>query len=160
VVWGSVGTNAQHAYFQMLHQGTRLVPVEFLLSLQGLHDENHHKLVANCLAQGQALLLGETNAREPHRNFPGNRPSTTMMYEDLTPAMLGMLLALYEHRTYVQARIWDINPFDQWGVELGKILAYNIIAELEGRQLAPHGHDPSTLRLLEYYRTRGCSKKG
>ena len=119
IVWGSIGTNAQHAYFQMLHQGTRLVPVEFLLPLNiSRNDENHHKMAANCIAQSKALMLGQENLDEPHRNFPGNRPSTTIMYRDLTPYNLGMLIAMYEHRTFVQAMIWDIDPFDQWGVEL------------------------------------------
>jgi glucose-6-phosphate isomerase len=151
VVWGSIGTNAQHAFFQMLHQGTRLVPVEFLLPLRGA-DGNHHKVVANCLAQAQALMLGRENAKEPHRNFPGNRPSTTIIYDDLTPRTLGMLLALYEHRTFVQAKIWGINPFDQWGVELGKTLADEIIIEFEGASSMSPDHDPSTARLIEYYR--------
>ena len=150
VVWGSIGTNAQHAFFQMLHQGTRLVPVEFLLPVSRYGD-NHHKLVANCLAQGKALMLGQENRREPHRNFPGNRPSTTILYENLTPRVLGMLLAMYEHRTYVQARVWGINAFDQWGVELGKTLANEIIDELEGKSTTSPKHDASTARLIEYF---------
>ena len=109
IIWGSIGTNAQHAYFQMLHQGTRLVPVEFLLPLTiSRNDENHHKMVANCIAQSKALMLGQENRQQPQRNFPGNRPSTTIMYKGLTPYNLGMLLALYEHRTFVQAMVWDI----------------------------------------------------
>ncbi|MBF8269224.1 MAG: glucose-6-phosphate isomerase [Gammaproteobacteria bacterium] len=151
VVWGSIGTNAQHAFFQMLHQGTRLVPVEFLLPLGSVYGENHHKLVANCLAQGKALMLGQANTQEPHRHFPGNRPSTTLAYENLTPKVLGMLLAMYEHRTYVQAKIWGINPFDQWGVELGKTLANEIIDEFEGKQDIHPDHDPSTKRLIEHF---------
>ena len=152
VVWGSIGTNAQHAFFQMLHQGTRIVPVEFLLPLRSAYNENHHKLVANCLAQGKALMLGQPNSQEPHRHFPGNRPSTTIAYENLTPKILGMLLAMYEHRTYVQAKVWGINPFDQWGVELGKTLANEIIAELEGEPGMHPDHDPSTKRLIEHFR--------
>jgi len=151
VVWGSIGTNAQHAFFQMLHQGTRLVPVEFLLPLRSVYSDNHHKLVANCLAQAKALMLGQANENEPHRNFPGNRPSTMITYENLTPEVLGMLLAMYEHRTYVQAKIWGINPFDQWGVELGKTLANEIINEFEGRKDPHLHHDPSTARLIQYF---------
>ena len=151
VVWGSIGTNAQHAFFQMLHQGTRLVPVEFLLPVTSVYGDNHYKFVANCFAQGKALMLGQENSREPHRNFPGNRPSTTIVYENLTPRVLGMLLAMYEHRTYVQARIWGINAFDQWGVELGKTLANEIIDELEGKSGAHPEHDASTARLIKYF---------
>ena len=152
VVWGSIGTNAQHAFFQMLHQGTRLVPVEFLLPLNSAYGD-HHKVVANCLAQGKALMLGRENRQEPHRNFPGNRPSTTIIYDNLTPATLGTLLAMYEHRTYVQACIWGINAFDQWGVELGKSLANEIIDELEGKTGKNTEHDASTARLIDYFQS-------
>lgn len=151
VIWGSIGTNAQHAFFQMLHQGTRLVPVDFLLPVNSIHQENHHKFVANCFAQGKALMLGKENPDEPHRDFPGNRPSTTIVYDNLTPGVLGMILAMYEHRTYVQARVWGINPFDQWGVELGKTLATEIIDELEGKG-ADTEHDASTKKLIAYYK--------
>ena len=151
IVWGSVGTNAQHAFFQLLHQGNRLVPVDFLLPLRGAPESNsHHKLVANCIAQGEALMSGQENHAEPYRNFPGNRPSTTISYTDLTPANLGMLLALYEHRTFVQAQVWQIDAFDQWGVELGKQLAGEIIREMEngapGKQ-----HDSSTTMLIRHF---------
>lgn len=159
VVWGSIGTNAQHAFFQMLHQGTRLVPVEFLLPLKSVYGDNHHKFVANCIAQGKALMLGRENSREPHRNFPGNRPSTSIVYENLTPGILGMLLAMYEHRTYVQACIWGINAFDQWGVELGKTLANEIIDELEGKNKDGPEHDASTARLIKYFQANRKEKK-
>ena len=158
VIWGSVGTNAQHAFFQMLHQGTKLVPVEFLLPLRSRYTDNFHKLVANCLAQSKALMLGSENKAEPHRNFPGNRPSTTIAYNELTPATLGMLLAMYEHRTLVQAKIWGINPFDQWGVELGKTLASAIIKDLESGADPGPDQDASTRQLIELYRSR--NKKG
>lgn len=152
IIWGSIGTNAQHAYFQMLHQGTRLVPVEFLLPLTiSCNAENHHKMVANCIAQGKALMLGQENPEQPYRNFPGNRPSTTIMYRDLTPYNLGMLLAMYEHRTFVQAMVWDINPFDQWGVELGKVLAKEIITEFESGAIDESRHDSSTIQLMKHY---------
>ena len=97
-------------------------------------------------------MLGQVNTREPHRNFPGNRPSTTIAYENLTARILGMLLAMYEHRTYIQAKVWGINPFDQWGVELGKTLANEIINEFEGKDDDNPEHDPSTARLIKYFR--------
>ena len=156
IVWGSIGTNAQHAYFQMLHQGTRLVPVELLLPHTiSRNDENHHKMAANCIAQSKALMLGQENLGEPHRNFPGNRPSTTIMYGDLTPYNLGMLIAMYEHRTFVQAMIWDIDPFDQWGVELGKVLAREIITEFEAGEIEESRHDSSTVQLMKRFLGRG-----
>ena len=152
IVWGSIGTNAQHAYFQMLHQGTRLIPVEFLIPLRSSRkNKNHYKLVANCIAQSKALMLGQENNDEPYRNFPGNRPSTTIMYKDLTPGNLGMLLAMYEHRTFVQAMIWDINPFDQWGVELGKVLAKELISELESGAVNSANHDSSSTALMDHF---------
>jgi len=155
IIWGSIGTNAQHAYFQMLHQGTRLVPVEFLLPLTiSRNEENHHKMVANCIAQSKALMLGQENLQQPFRNFPGNRPSTTIMYQGLTPFNLGMLLAMYEHRTFVQAMVWDINPFDQWGVELGKVLAKEIIGEFEAGEIDEARHDSSTIQLMKHFLDR------
>jgi len=155
IVWGSVGTNAQHAYFQMLHQGNRLVPVDFLLPMKiSRNDTNHHKMVANCIAQSKALMLGRKNDNEPFRDFPGNRPSTTVMYQDLTPYNLGMLMAMYEHRTFVQAMVWDINPFDQWGVELGKELAQEIIKEFETGNIDESRHDSSTIELMKHYLKR------
>ncbi len=150
VLWGSVGTNAQHAFFQLLHQGRRLIPVDFLLPQQSALDETHHKkLVANCLAQSKALMCGRDNAAAPHRHFPGNQPSNTILYERLSPKVLGMLLALYEHKTFVEAAIWDINPFDQWGVELGKELAQEILGDLDHGGPASAGHDASTRFLIE-----------
>ena len=153
VNWGSVGSNAQHAFFQLLHQSKRLIPIDFLLPLKStINDEQHKKLVANCLAQSKALMLGEQNISEPHRHFPGNRPSTTILYKQLSPYTLGILLALYEHKTFVEAMIWNINPFDQWGVELGKKLTTAILDELDGSVSTNGEHDPSTLFLLEQYR--------
>jgi glucose-6-phosphate isomerase len=152
VIWGDVGTNGQHAYFQLLHQGTDLIPVDFIASLKPRHGlEGHHQaLLANCFAQSQAFMCGKTEAevrRElqaqglpseridalvPHRVFPGNRPSNTILMQTLSPATLGALIALYEHKVFVQGVIWDVNSFDQWGVELGKVLAKNIHALLDG----------------------------
>jgi glucose-6-phosphate isomerase len=160
VVWGSAGSNAQHAYFQMLHQSEDVQPVEFLIGARG-HSEGVDQLqtilLSNCLAQSQALALGRTadeaeqlmlesgmDAAEaktlaPHRTFPGNRPSTLLMYPQLTPEMLGKVIALAEHRTFVEAVYWDINAFDQWGVELGKVLAKDMQPFVEGQT---DGRDP------------------
>ena len=166
VVWGEPGTNGQHAYFQMLHQGTEVVPVEFVVvkrpshGLPGLHD----KLLANALAQSQALMLGKTveqaqAERVPsasasldpavlarHRRFPGNRPSTTLMLEALTPRSLGALVALYEHRVWTSGALWGLNSFDQWGVELGKALCNELLPRLASGDVA--GLDGSTAGLL------------
>lgn len=154
VIWGGgAGSQAQHAVFQFLHQGTRASSIDFLLPLNSNHDSKQHELlVANCLAQGEALMQGRTDDAEPHRHFDGNRPSTTILYDRLDPYTLGMLLALYEHKTFVEAAIWGINPFDQWGVELGKTLAGRIAAELAGDE-APGSHDSSTEQLMGRYRS-------
>jgi glucose-6-phosphate isomerase len=127
VVWGEPGTNGQHAFFQMLHQGTDVVPVEFVAVKKPRHTlEGHHTLLlANVLAQAQALMIGKTDAGG-HRNFPGNRPSTFLLLDDLTPQSLGALIALQEHRVFVSGSVWGINSFDQWGVELGKVLAKDL----------------------------------
>ena len=153
VIWGGVGSQSQHAVFQFLHQGTRMSSIDFLLPLNSRHDRAQHELLAaNCLAQGEALMQGKTNSAEPHRDFDGNRPSTTILYDRLDPYTLGMLLALYEHRTYVEAAIWGINPFDQWGVELGKTLAGQIAGELaSGGDSQPR--DSSTEQLMNKYRS-------
>ncbi len=153
VIWGGVGSNSQHAVFQFLHQGTRLSTIDFLLPLESRHAGGQHELlVANCLAQGEALMRGEANPAEPHRHFDGNRPSTTILYDRLDPYTLGMLLALYEHKTFVEAAIWGINPFDQWGVELGKTLAGRIAGELANVETQT-SHDSSTQQLMNKYRS-------
>ncbi|HUW79286.1 MAG TPA: glucose-6-phosphate isomerase, partial [Acidocella sp.] len=133
LVWGEPGTNGQHAFYQLLHQGTNIIPCEFLIAAHG-HEpgmsQHHDLLVSNCLAQSEALMKGRTLEEaggNPHRVFPGNRPSITLAYSQLTPHTLGRLIALYEHRVFVEAAIWDINAFDQWGVELGKELATNLL---------------------------------
>ncbi|HWU97317.1 MAG TPA: glucose-6-phosphate isomerase [Oxalicibacterium sp.] len=167
VIWGDTGTNGQHAYFQMLHQGTDITPVDFIAALKPLHHlENHQvRLLANCFAQSEAFMRGK-NADEvradmtaqglpedeiarliPHRTFPGNRPSNTILMDELTPSTLGALIALYEHKVFVQGAIWGINSFDQWGVELGKVLAKNIETELTGQPQAAQ-HDSSTNGLI------------
>lgn len=166
-VWGNVGTNAQHAYFQLLHQGTDMIPVDFIAALKPTHHLPGHQtaLLANCFAQSEAFMRGKTagevradmQARQrpeaeiaallPHKTFPGNRPSNTILMDRLTPASLGALIALYEHKVFVQGVVWDVNSFDQWGVELGKLLATNIQAELTGA-VQPQTHDSSTNGLI------------
>ena len=170
IVWGEPGTNGQHAFYQLIHQGTRVVPCEFMLAATG-HDvsfEAHHSLlVANCLAQSEALLRGrsltkalglmatkglygaELDRQARHRVFVGNRPSTTLIYPKLTPNMLGRVIALYEHRVFVEGVILGINSFDQWGVELGKELATALGPVLSGSQTGA-GKDGSTQRLVAY----------
>jgi glucose-6-phosphate isomerase len=164
VYWGEPGTNGQHSFYQLLHQGTRLVPCDFIAFAQPLNPVgNHHDLlIANVLAQGEALAFGKTadevraegapEALVPHRTFEGNRPSNTLLVERLTPAALGKLVALYEHSVFTQAAVWDINPFDQWGVELGKALAQRIVPELAVTPVPALGHDSSTNALIRRYR--------
>ncbi|MDM0075875.1 glucose-6-phosphate isomerase [Variovorax sp. J2P1-59] len=151
VLWGEPGTNGQHAYFQMLHQGTDVIPLEFIAVRDAAHDlEGHHpKLLANALAQAQALMLGQRD-EGGHRNFPGNRPSTFFVMEKLTPESLGAFLALYEHRVFTSGSLWGINSFDQWGVELGKVLAKDIEPRLASGNA--QGLDASTAGLLERLR--------
>jgi glucose-6-phosphate isomerase len=148
VVWGEPGTNGQHAFFQMLHQGTDVVPVEFIAVKNARHSLPGHqqRLLANAVAQAQALMMGKADAGG-HKNFPGNRPSTTMLLEDLTPASFGALIALYEHRVFVAGSVWGINSFDQWGVELGKVLAVDIEKRMSSGDLT--GLDGSTQGLLK-----------
>jgi glucose-6-phosphate isomerase len=168
IVWGGTGTNSQHAFYQMLHQGTRIVPCDFIVSAQSGAPLPRHQdlLVANCFAQTEALMQGRTRnevesdlkdlpdaereALVPHRMFAGNRPSTTILMKRLDPRALGMLIALYEHKVFVQGVIWNVNSFDQWGVELGKKLARNIAPEFEG-QTAKEPHDVSTAALIAKY---------
>jgi len=164
VFWGEPGTNGQHSFYQLIHQGTRLIPCDFIafsetLNPLGLH---HDMLIANVFAQGEALAFGKTAddvRREgspdwlvPHRTFEGNRPSNTILLPRLTPAALGKLVALYEHLVFTQGVIWNIDSFDQWGVELGKVLAQRIIPELDGRAEPPLTHDSSTNALIRRYR--------
>ncbi|HUN12162.1 MAG TPA: glucose-6-phosphate isomerase, partial [Rhabdaerophilum sp.] len=156
-LWGEPGTNGQHAFFQLLHQGTDIIPVEFLIAAEGDAPrlKGHHALlVANCLAQSQALMLGRTldeAGGNPHRVFAGNRPSLTILYRKLDPFTLGRLIALYEHRVFVEAAIWGINAFDQWGVELGKELATRLeLPVTTGQGL--DGLDSSTAGLIRKLR--------
>jgi glucose-6-phosphate isomerase len=153
LVWGEPGTNGQHAFYQLIHQGTDIIPCEFLIAANG-HEphmrEHHNLLIANCLAQSEALMKGRTLEQaggNPHRVFPGNRPSVTLAYNRLDPGTLGRLIALYEHRVFVEAAIWDINAFDQWGVELGKELAMNLLPIVTGEKPAEK-LDSSTAGLI------------
>jgi glucose-6-phosphate isomerase len=152
IPWGESGTNGQHAYFQMLHQGTDVVPVEFVAVKKARHTlEGHHELLlANVLAQAQALMQGKSDAGG-HKHFPGNRPSTVLLLEDLTPASLGAVIALQEHRVFVSGALWGINSFDQWGVELGKVLAKDIAPRLHSGDAS--GLDGSTAGLLAMLRS-------
>ena len=174
IVWGQVGTNGQHAFFQLLHQGTRMVPVEFVAVARPAWADPDHQdlLVANLLAQAEALALGRHPDEEwaeelrvagmaeeeiAARVVPGDRPSTVIMMPESTPSTLGQLMALHEHRVFVQAAVWGINPFDQWGVELGKAMAGTLADELDPMappsRRAPVGvHDPSTDALMARYR--------
>jgi glucose-6-phosphate isomerase len=147
VLWGEPGTNGQHAYFQMLHQGTDVVPLEFIAVREAAHKlEGHHvKLLANALAQAQALMTGQADAGG-HRDFPGNRPSSFFVLDRLTPESLGALLALYEHRVFTSGSMWGINSFDQWGVELGKALAQDIEPRFASGRI--EGLDGSTAGLM------------
>jgi glucose-6-phosphate isomerase len=164
VYFGEPGTNGQHSFYQLIHQGTRLIPCDFIafgkaLSPLGRH---HDMLLANVFAQGEALAFGLTPQEVkaegvpgwlvPHRVFEGNRPSNTLLAERLTPATLGALIALYEHNVFTQGAIWDIGSFDQWGVQLGKVLAQRIIPELESRTAPTLRHDSSTNNLIRRYR--------
>ncbi|MEO6653656.1 MAG: glucose-6-phosphate isomerase [Ilumatobacteraceae bacterium] len=155
IVWGEPGTNGQHAFYQLLHQGTRVVPADFIGFATPNHpDRNHHDLlIANLFAQTEALAFGRSNADEPYRDFPGDRPSTMILADRLTPSVLGQLIALYEHIVFVQGTIWGINSFDQWGVELGKELANRITPELTDEP-DPAAHDSSTNAAIAWYRAR------
>jgi glucose-6-phosphate isomerase len=164
VYWGEPGTNGQHSFYQLLHQGTRLIPCDFIAFGQALNSlgEHHDILIANMFAQGEALAFGKTPEEVmaegcpdwlvPHRVFEGNRPSNIILLERLTPAALGKLIALYEHSVFTQGAVWQINSFDQWGVELGKVLANRIIPEVEAREEPLPRHDSSTNALIRRYR--------
>jgi glucose-6-phosphate isomerase len=171
VIWGEPGTNGQHAFYQLIHQGTHLIPADFIAPIETHNPvgDHHRLLLANFLAQTEALMKGRTadeargeleraglrgDALErllPHKVFPGNRPTNTIVVRKLTPFTLGMLIAMYEHKIFVQGVVWDINSFDQWGVELGKQLAAAILPELSGEK-AVASHDASTAGLIALLR--------
>ncbi len=164
IYWGEPGTNGQHSFYQLIHQGSRMIPCDFIAFAKTLTPlgRHHDMLIANVLAQGEALAFGKTvaevkaenvpDALVPHKVFEGNHPSNTIFAEELTPEILGTLVALYEHSVFTQGAIWGINPFDQWGVELGKVLAQRIIPELESKAEPKLAHDSSTNNLIRYYR--------
>ncbi len=179
VIWGEPGTNAQHAFFQLMHQGTGMVPADFIVSVmsQNPMGGHHDMLVANCFAQSEALMRGKSEAEArleleaaglegdalqlllPHKVFPGNRPTNTILLDQLDPFTLGRLIALYEHKVFVQGVVWDVNSFDQWGVELGKQLAKVILPELRSTAEASL-HDGSTNALINRYRQGGLPDSG
>jgi glucose-6-phosphate isomerase len=176
IIWGTTGTNGQHAYFQLLHQGTRLIPADFLTAVESLNDvgDHHRLLISNFLAQTEALVRGknEAEAREtlvqsglsddeiekilPHKVFPGNQPTNTIFYQRLTPRNLGALIAMYEHKIFVQGIVWELNSFDQWGVELGKNLARIIYDEL-GTTEPVSTHGQSTRGLINYFKRKSAN---
>jgi len=164
VIWGEPGTNGQHAFYQLIHQGTKLIPCDFIgfLKSENPIGKHHDLLMANLFAQSEALAFGKTpdevraegvsEALVTHKTFPGNRPSSTLLLERMSPRALGRLIALYEHKVFVQGTIWGVNSFDQWGVELGKVLAKKIAAEIESQSAPNLTHDSSTNALLRRYR--------
>jgi glucose-6-phosphate isomerase len=164
IFWGEPGTNGQHSFYQLIHQGTRLIPCDFIAFNEPLNPigRHHDVLLANVFAQAEALAFGKTREEVkaegtpdwllPHRVFEGNRPSNTIFADRLTPETLGRLVALYEHSVFTQGTIWGIDSFDQWGVELGKVLAKRIIPELESKDEPALGHDSSTNALIRRYR--------
>jgi len=164
IYWGEPGTNGQHSFYQLIHQGTRLIPCDFIAFLKTLNPlgRHHDILIANVFAQAEALAFGKTTQQveadgtpawlAPHRTFEGNRPSNMIILDRLTPAALGKLIALYEHSVFTQGIIWRIDSFDQWGVELGKVLAQRIIPELESDDESKTTHDSSTSTLIKRYR--------
>jgi glucose-6-phosphate isomerase len=165
-VWGEPGTNGQHAFYQLLHQGTKLVPADFIGFCRSLNPlgEHHDLLMANFFAQTEALAFGRTEdevraeggdeRQIPHRTFEGNRPTNTILLDELTPYSVGSLIALYEHKVFTQGAIWNINSFDQWGVELGKVLAQRITPELTSEKASSLEHDGSTSNLIRHYKAR------
>jgi glucose-6-phosphate isomerase len=164
IYWGEPGTNGQHSFYQLIHQGTRLIPCDFIAFAQAINPlgEQHDMLLANVFAQGEALAFGKTPEEVkaegspdwllPHRTFEGNRPSNTILLDRLTPAALGKLVALYEHSVFTQGAVWQIDSFDQWGVELGKVLAKRIVPELNAEHASALAHDSSTNALIRRYR--------
>jgi glucose-6-phosphate isomerase len=178
IIWGEPGTNGQHAFYQLIHQGTKLVPCDFLAPIESHNPlgEHHPILLSNFFAQTEALMKGKTadevraelkgsslSAVElekliPQKSFSGNRPSNSIMFRKLTPRTLGMLIAMYEHKIFTQGVIWNINSFDQWGVELGKQLAKAILPELKGTATV-ESHDSSTNGLINYYKSSAVAKR-
>jgi len=178
IIFGQLGITGQHAFYQLMHQGTKLIPADFIAPISSFQSiaEHHRNLLSNVFAQTEALMIGRTEdeARQemvdkgipaeeidrllPYRVFPGNKPTNTILFDELTPYTLGALVAMYEHKVFVQGVVWNINSFDQWGVELGKQLASTILPELDGRT-KPGSHDSSTTALVNYYNSRASGKE-
>ena len=164
IYWGEPGTNGQHSFYQLIHQGTKLIPCDFIGFLRSLNPTgpHHDLLMANLFAQSEALAFGKTAGQVkadgtpdwliPHRTFTGNRPSNTLLIDQLTPTALGKLVALYEHIVFTQGILWNVGSFDQWGVELGKVLAKQIVPELQAPTAPTLQHDSSTNALIRRYR--------
>jgi len=160
IIWGEPGTNGQHAFYQLIHQGTRLIPCDFIgfCRSQNPMGDHHEKLMANFIAQTEALAMGKTaiqcraegvpDALIPHKTFEGNRPTNTLLADELNPQTFGALIALYEHKVFTQGILWNIFSFDQWGVELGKVLAGKVLEELKAETTPPLSHDASTNALI------------
>jgi glucose-6-phosphate isomerase len=154
IIWGTAGTDGQHSYFQLLHQGTQFVPVDFIALAKPrfeVEKEQHQHLLANCFGQSLTLMKGNTDSEAPHKNLPGNKPSNTLMLRELNPYNLGSLIALYEHKVFVQSVIWNINAFDQWGVESGKFLSREMFDSLSSKVTALN-LDASTNGLIQFTR--------
>jgi glucose-6-phosphate isomerase len=155
VIWGALGTDAQHSFCQLLHQGTYQIPVDFILALKASpgYEKHQDMIVANCLAQSRALMLGNEreNNIEDYKKLRGDRPSSLIYMDELNPKTLGALISLYEHKTFVQSAVWNINPFDQWGVELGKAFASSIIDDIDS-EASCNQSDPSTAAILARYK--------
>ncbi len=162
VFWGEPGTNGQHSFYQLIHQGTKLIPVDLIGFGKALNPirDHHDLLISNVFAQAEALAFGTTEADSPHREFEGNRPTNVILAERLTPYALGTLVALYEHSVFTQGTVWGIDSFDQWGVELGKVLAKRIIPELESETEPELDHDSSTNELIRRYREHALARPG
>ncbi len=166
VIWGEPGTNGQHAFYQLMHQGTGIIPADLIGFVNSLHGErdHHNKLIANMIAQAEAFAFGKTSEEVisegveerlvPYKTFDGNRPTNVIMSDKLTPEILGKIIAAYEHKIFTQGIIWNVFSFDQWGVELGKVLAGKVLKELEDKKVTTTSHDSSTNGLIEYYRSR------
>jgi len=171
IYWGEPGTNGQHSFYQLIHQGTRLIPIDFIGFARPRNPlgPHHDILMANLFAQGEALAFGKTaeevraagvpDFQVPHRTFEGNRPSNTILADQLSPRTLGSLVALYEHSVFTQGIIWGIDSFDQWGVELGKVMAVRIIDELSGKKTEAPPHDVSTAELIRRYQAMKEGRK-
>jgi glucose-6-phosphate isomerase len=153
IIWGEPGTNGQHAFYQLIHQGTELIPSDFIASVIPQHPlhRHHSKLLSNYLAQTESLAIGKTTAPNSYKKFEGNQPTSTILFDQMDPFSLGALIAIYEHKIFFQGAVWNIYSYDQWGVELGKEMARKILPEIEGDEINSD-HDESTKGLLNHIR--------